>query len=190
MAFSSLVTALLLLLSGCAVSVSGQQCDSTDCRRQELSKLFEEALVNSSEALWKLKLIYFNPSSYHQNPASVSLFIMVTVDDIITITDHCNHSNDIGAFRSSDQWVFEWEYVLQPLSVDGSSSTLAGLVPFLSDTFYEFDPTFSSIMRVLQSSSTNGTYLTMHINTTLHDNPCMDDAISALGMVLVWVSQT
>ena len=148
--------------------------------------------MNSSEALWKLKLIYFNPSSDHQNPASVSLSVKVTVDDIVT--DHCNHSNNIGAFRSSDQWVFEpEEYVLQPLSMDESSSTLAGLVLFLSDTFYEFDPTFSSIMRVLQShesSSTNGTYLTMHINTTLHDNPCMDDAVSALGMVLMWVSQT
>ena len=45
-------------------------------------------------------------------------------------------------------------------------------------------------MRALQSSSTDGASLTMHINTTLHDNPCMDDAVSALGMVLVWVSQT
>ena len=54
---ASLVTALLLLLSGCAVSVCGQQCNSTGCRRQELSKLFGVALVNSSEALWQLKLI-------------------------------------------------------------------------------------------------------------------------------------
>ena len=99
-----MITALLLLLSGCAVSVCGQQCESTGCRRQELSKLFEEALVNSSEALWKLKLIYFNPSSDHQNPASVSLSVKVTVDDIITVTaDQCNRSNDIGAFHECSQ---------------------------------------------------------------------------------------
>ena len=196
---ASLVTALLLLLSGCAVSVCGQRCNSTGCRKQELSKLFEEALVNSSETLWQLKQIFFSPSD--QNPALVTISVEVTVDDIIT--DQCNSSNDISAFDkcsqyssddcNSDQWVFEKEYIrLQPLRSDGSSSILAELIPnsLYSIFLLYYDPTFSSIMRGLSSLTDNKNInLKMHINTTLKENPCLEDASSALGMVLMWVNQ-
>ena len=66
MTFSScnLVTAVLPLLSVTAITVSQSwQCDSENCRKYELRELFKEALVNSSDALWQLQQIYFDPSS-------------------------------------------------------------------------------------------------------------------------------
>ena len=130
----------------------------------------------------------------------VTVSVEVTVDGIIT--DQCNSSYDISAFDkcsqyssddcNSDQWVFKKEYIrLQPLRLDGSSLILAELIPnLLYSIFLLYDPTFSSIMRGLSSlTDDKNINLKMHINTTLKENPCLEDASSALEMVLMWVSQ-
>ena len=203
----SVVTAVLLLLC-MNVTASGQQCDSKGCSIKQLSKLFEEALVNSSDALWKLQQIYFNPSS-SQNPSLVYLTVVVTINDIII--DQCNYDNNTyGCFCAFDkcsqyygddncnngQWVFSPYNKLQPFPIESSWSNLERLVTssMISYVFYIFDPTFLSIMKALSSSverrnmQENFADIKVHINTTLLNNPCWDDAISALGMVLMWVS--
>ena len=198
----SLATALLLLLCMTAAT-SGQQCDSSECRLHELSKLFEEALVNSGDALWKLQQIYFNPSS-GQSPTLVYLNVWVTVNDIIF--DRCSYDNVLNGtcscldafdqcseyFNYCDrgQWIFQsYPYYQLQLAFPDSSNlarlTASGSLRFI---FFAFDPTFYSIMKALSSSVELRKTIKMHINTTLHDNPCWDEADSALGMVLTWVS--
>ena len=191
----SLATALLLLLCMTAAT-SDQPCDSSECRLHELSKLFEEALVNSGDALWKLQQIYFNPSS-GRSPVLVYLNVWITVNDIIII-DRCSYDNWDAFDQCSEyydcdhgQWVFRTRYQLQLAFPD--SPMLAELITSASFRliFFAFDPTFYSIMKILSSSvetSENAITTKIHMNTTLHDNPCQDEAASAFGMVLMWVS--
>ena len=67
--------------------------------RNSVNCLKRHVLVNSSEALWQLKLIYFNPFSDH-NPVSVSLSVEVTVDNVIT--DQCSSGG--GAFINCSRY--------------------------------------------------------------------------------------
>ena len=194
----SLATALLLLLCMTAAT-SGQQCDSSECRLHELSKLFEEALVNSGDALWKLQQIYFNPSS-GQSSISVYLNVWVTVNDII-FDDRCSYDNVLNGcpdafdqcseyfyYCDRGQWIFRSYYQLQPAFPDSSNLARLTASESLGPVFFAFDPTFYSTMKVQSSSVELHKTIKMHINTTLHDNPCLDEADSALGMVLTWVS--
>lgn len=80
-----LAVLLLLIISVTAVTVSQPwQCDSENCRRYELRELFEEALVSSSDALWQLQQIYFDPSS-DQSPALVNCTCHDDINNIIII---------------------------------------------------------------------------------------------------------
>ena len=171
----SLATALLLLISMTTIA-SGQQCDSDGCRRHELSKLFEEALVSSSDSLWKLQQIYFDPSS-DQSPALIYLSVSVTINNITNNTCWCNQTTAICDMPVSDtnaafdlyycsecntynsyycteshygQWMFFSSYILQP----SSSSQLAELMTTSGSTnvFYAIDPSFYSIMKALSNS--------------------------------------
>ena len=73
--YAPLVVMALLFLSG----TGGQQDNDS---RQRLMKLFEEALVNSSESLYALQDIYFNPSLKKSPALLVSVDVTVTVDEI------------------------------------------------------------------------------------------------------------
>ena len=214
----SIVTTLLLLL--CLTDLtytSGQECSSYECRLHELSKVFEEALVNSGDALWKLQQIYFNPSSDHPSPALVSLSVVVTANDIID--DQCNELNrnctcfdffgigdlafeECSPFESDDcssgQWIFYQSYCQLQTFSPGSSNLerLLATSEILNNVFFAFDPTLYSIMKLVSGSTElqsrymddERVTIKMHSNTTLHVNPCSDNAVSALTMVLIWVS--
>ena len=73
--YSSVVIVLLLL----SVTAKGQQIDYP--HSLTLKNSFEEALVKSSESLWKLQKVYFNPSQI-SSPENVCLNVSVTVHNI------------------------------------------------------------------------------------------------------------
>ena len=198
----SLATVLLLIFS-VTTTVSGE-CDNSCRKQQELSKLFEEALVNSSDSLWQLQQIYFDPYS-EWIPALVYLSVLVTVNDVIngtpdpwcddTTFDYCSGYNDYinQCETHHGQWLFSSDYALRPFPGSSDLTTLLLSDPRSSDVFYAFDPSFYTIMKALASSlgpipHTHDDVIQIHINTTLHDNPCQNDAVRALEMVLMWVS--
>ena len=180
---------ILLLLSATVVRGDNQV--------QTLMSLFEEGLVNTSENLFNLRQLYFNPFKY--SPASVCLYVSVTVDNITDSSPfYCTE-----AFQCFDfSWTFESMYVLQLSSDDSQSGTLQlnDLLTSLGITvFFAFDPTFYTIMKVLSSPaillhSDNSYYfnnyaeINIHLREQLETMPCWDDVDEALRLVLVWVS--
>ena len=160
----SLVISLLLLFS----VTSGQQCDSFECKRHELSKLFEEALVNSGNALWQLQQIYFDPYSDH-NPALVALSVNITVNDIGNDTwcrpnddgtqcfcdtgvafDNCKDIYDPHC--KSGRWMFSSNHFLRLSDSESSYLTRLLTISLSTGVFFTIDPTFYSIIKPLSNS--------------------------------------
>ena len=180
-------------------------------QKQMLLGLFEEAIMNNDDTLWKLQQVYFNPDS-NQSPEQVCLSVSVVADTIVDPSCPCGNQKG-PAFENSDQWHFNSYYHLQ-LFEDGSdhdTSELARLMTKSGSTgvFYAVDPSFFSIMKTLSNfialtfpyilSLDDDTYsldyysndytdIDIAINTTLDEMPCWDDAVYALRSVLMWVS--
>ena len=184
--YAPLVVMALLFLSG----TGGQQDYDSDQTRQRLMKLFEEALVNSSESLFVLQNVYFNPSS-KKSSASVQVDVTVTVDEIKhpTISSYScypaffNHDSSTYTSRSS--------YTLQ-LQVDTQQLHDLLATGGTTDAFCSFESTFYILMTAMASPSGANYYdvsqctLNIHIRK-LEQMPCVEDAVYALQMVLVWV---
>ena len=158
-----IVTALLLL----SVTVKGQSF--TDW---ELRDLFEEALVNSSESLYKLQRIYFNPSTTY-SPVSVHIKVSVTVDNINIQNGQepyeCYGSYGYATFlcekpfnlwpNCTSGWYFTSSYKLKLAEVEGGTSQLSDLLTWGStEVFNTFDPSFFTIMQKLTGSDINFGY--------------------------------
>ena len=213
----SLATALLLILS-VIITSSDQQCDSDDdgCRMYQLHGLFEEALISSNGSLWQLQQYYFNPFSYQNSVTrQVNISIWVTANSI-RINDsyqcgsgyygdsrnafiYCSEHNTHDSHCKNGQWLFFSYYILQPPSNGPSNLTRLMTTWSTTQTMFAFDPTFYSIMIALSSSTEAELYyyrdtdpdtinLKLHINTTLQENPCIYDAVTALGTIFAWVS--
>ena len=215
--YSSVVIVLLLLVS---VTAKGQQIDYP--HSLTLKNSFEEALMNSSESLWRLQKVYFDPSQFI-SPENVCLNVSMSVHNI-TNPDNVVCDNDPGeatpaAFKfcsGSDPisspnctiglWYF-WSSHQLKLSDDHSrySSQLSSLLTSqgVTQMFYTIDPSFYMMMKTLSTSieisllylgsygtikAQNSTEINIRINEHLEYMPCVDDAVDALKMVLVWVS--
>ena len=163
--YSSVVIVLLLL----SVTAKGQQIDYP--HPLTLKNLFEEALVKSSESLWKLQKVYFNPSQI-SSPENVCLNVFVTVHNITKpldvvcddITDEspafklCDGSDPVLTPSHSCRvglW-YSWSSYQLKLADDqsGYSSQLRNLLTTSGSTgvFYTFDPSFYNIMEALSAS--------------------------------------
>ena len=207
----SFVIALLLL----SVTVQGQQ--STD-KSLKLRNLFEEALVNSSESLYRLQQIYFNPTSI-RSPSPFCLNVNITVDNIRNLdSSHCNSFYD-SAFDccncypncseltpNCSKWCFTRGYELKLAEFESYSSQLSDLLTSsgITSVFNAFDPSFYTTIKALstsihdedlsfldsyyQSPSDLVRDINIHISEDLDEMPCWYDADYALSMVLVWVS--
>ena len=181
--YAHLVAMALLFLSG-----TGGQQDQT---RQRLMKLFEEALVNSSDNLYALQDIYFNPSLKKSPALLVSVDVTVTVDEIKhpTIPSYISCYYEIPAFfNDSSTYTSRSIYTLQ-LQVDTQqlNDLLATRGTF--EAFCSFESTFYALMIAMASPSGANYYdgtLDIHISK-LEQMPYMEDAVYALQMVLVWV---
>ena len=166
--YSSVVIVLLLL----SVTAKGQQIDYP--RSLTLKNLLEEALVKSSENLWRLQKVYFNPSQI-SSPENVCLNVTVNVYnitkpfDLVCDDDDDDYETD-PAFKLCDGfdsvltpshscrpgfWCFWSSYQLK-LADDqsGYSSQLSNLLTTSGSTgvFYMFDPSFYNIMKALSAS--------------------------------------
>ena len=193
--YAPLVVMALLFLSG----TGGQQDYDRDQTRQRLMKLFEEALVNSSENLYALQDVYFNPSST-KSPASVEVYVNVTVDKIKhpTIPSYCNFYPDLQllAFSNdSSTYTSRSSYTLQLPRDQVDTQQLNDLLATTGtiEAFCSFESTFYTLMIALAASPSGANYydqtrctLNIHISK-LEQMPCMEDAVYALQMVLVWV---
>ena len=165
--YSSVVIVLLLL----SVTAKGQQIDYP--HSLTLKNLFEEALMNSSENLWRLQKVYFNPSQI-SSPENVYLNVSVNVYNITKPFVVCDDDDDDydtdPAFKLCDGsnpvltpshscrpgfWYFWSSYQLK-LADDhsGYSSQLSNLLTTSGSTgvFYTFDPSFYNIMKALSAS--------------------------------------
>ena len=169
--YSCSVVIVLLLLR---VTANGQQIDYP--RSLTLKNLFEEALMKSSENLWRLQKVYFNPSQI-SSPENVCLNVTVNVYNITKPFDFvCDNDDDDDdydtdpAFKLCDGfdpvltpshscrlgfWYFWSSYQLK-LADDhsGHSSQLSNLLTTSGSTgvFYTFDPSFYNIMKALSAS--------------------------------------
>ena len=182
---------ILLLLS--ATAIRG------DYLNPQLVTLLEEGLVNSSDNLFNLRNVYFNPS-YKYSPVSVCLQVVVIFDNITgLLPTYCFSEEDKTNY--TDSWVFESAYVLQLSNDDRQLSDLL-TTSGITGVFFTFDPTFYTIMKALASSFTpsyqglvfnpNGfldTEISMHLPQHLETFPCWYDVDEALRLVLVWVSK-
>ena len=164
--FISFVIALLLL----SVAVQGQD------QSLVLRNLFKEALVNSSDNIFQLQQVYFNPSSVY-SPTSVCLKVTVIVDNIQNILepDKCYISfenmnytipvseppafqrcNSFFPNRCTSGWYFASSYILNLADYDddGDTSQLSDSLTNSgsSGVFYAFDPTFYNIIKALSVS--------------------------------------
>ena len=118
---TTLQIALILLLA--SITVRGQRVSQNWLEQQtRLKTLFEGALVNSSESLYQLQQIYFDPSSKHSR-VSVCLEIQVRVHSISdpSSDDYCyTYYGDKNAFQchseslptddctgNDEQWVLQ-----------------------------------------------------------------------------------
>ena len=191
--------------------------EADNMMKQRLNMLFEEALMNSSESLYVLQNLYFNPK---QSPEQVCISVTVTVENIVDLDpDHYRCSEYRGpAFNCPDdistptrycgqlQFTSVYELQLQTVSDESSTSQLTKLLTKSGSTgvFYAFDPSFYTLMKALSSSleltfpgSSFDDYddddldrtanIEIHIATELKVMPCWDDADSALEILLVWV---
>ena len=157
---NSFVIALLLL----SVTVKGQQ--STD-KSLKLRNLFEKALVNSSESLYHLQQIYFNPTSI-RSPSPFCLNVNVTVDNIRNLdSSYCDSNYNDSAFfccnchpncseltPNCSKWSFTQSYELKLAEFESDSSELNDLLTSsgITSAFYAFDPSFYTTIRALSYS--------------------------------------
>ena len=189
--YAPLVVMALLFLSG----TGGQQDYDRDQTRQRLMKLFEEALVNSSENLYKLQDVYFNPSS-KKSPASLQVDVKVTADKIKLYTDpyYC-YSEMLAFFFDGSTYTSRSRYRLQLPRDQVDTQQLNDLLATRGtiDALCSFESTFYFLMTAMASPSEanyndlTGCTLNIHISKELEQMPCMGDAVYALQMVLVWV---
>ena len=192
----AVVIALLLL-----TETRGQDYDP-DETNQYLLNLYEGALVNDNLSLFKLRQLYFNPSLYMYS-SSFCLHVKVMVKDISNLyPPYCN----TAAFGHDryESYFFTSYCLLQPVHDSSDASKLSNLLSFSAsaDMFYIFDPTFYSLMQALAKSiettdfgDTESEYyidypsqININIDGELDYNPCWDNAVYALRMLLVWVS--
>ena len=186
--YAPVLVVTLLLLS---VETRCQQLQDNRVQRNMLMKMFEEALLNSSESLYALQNIYFLPT-FKQSPPSVGLSVTVTVDKVKNSAPppNCEYG---PAFLNG---TFYSKYILQLIPhVQRLSNLLTTYKPV--GALCTFDPSFYSIMKVLATSSDifnhnvdyeyMGTYINIHIGKELEEMPCWNDAVVSLEMLLVWV---
>ena len=193
--YAPLVVMALLFLSG----TEGQQDYDGDQTRQRLMKLFEEALVNSSESLYTLQGVYFNPS-LKKSPASVSVDVTVTVDKINQPATPLD-CYGLPAFIGDSTYSSRSRYALQLCDL-ADTPQLSDLLTTRGPVgaFCVFESTFYSIMTVLASSSDSNIdngydrsrsvsdyIINIHVKKELEEMPCTKDAAYALRTVLVWV---
>ena len=220
--YSSVVIVLLLF----SVTAKGQQIDYP--HSLALKNVFEEALMNSSESLWKLHKVYFNPSRF-SSPENVCLNVSMSVcnitnPDYVVCDNNSPRANTRPAFKfcsgsnpvpspncTVGSWYFWSSHKLQLKLPDDQNDNPSQLNSMLTSSavtlmFHTFDPSFYKIMRTLSTSigtslfyysyyqgtikAQNSTEVNIQIKEHLEYMPCVDDAVDALNMVLMWVSNT
>ena len=218
--YSSVALVLLLL----SVTANGQQIDYP--HSLTLKNLFEEALVNSSESLWRLQKVYFNPSQFISPEnvclnVSMSVFNITNPDNVVCDNDSprentrpgfkfCSGSDPVPSPNCTiGSWYFWSSHQLQLKLPDDQSDNSSQLSSMLTSSavtlmFHTFDPSFYKIMKTLSTSietslfyynyyqgtikTQNSTEVNIQIKEHLEYMPCVNDAVDALKMVLMWVS--